>query len=245
MKNNFLSLKFVTVVIVLELCLIVMIAGCLQPNRSSITAHATPSVSPPVDTTGQSSIAVAVTSGNLQAVSTSTPYNTYSNSAYRFNLEYPSDWNVNELSPAGSGAKVTQIPSGFGPRYKVVEFYAPTYSGADRTVLQIEVDPAPFTSSLEDYYVKDVAWLSTTNHQLEITKHQAIYSLSGKKAYRFDYHIPSLTQKISDEVNVQRAYAIIGGKAYIITYRAYGITGGDFEKYYNTAQGMFESFKTT
>ena len=246
MKHNLSSLKFGTVAIILGLCLIVMIAGCLQPSKPASTVQVTPTVSPPVATTVQPSITGTITPKSVQAVATSTSYNTYSNSAYRFSLEYPGDWDVNELAPASTGALETQIPPGFGPRYDVVEFNAPNYPGIDRTVVQVEVDPAPFTNVLDDYYVKDVAWITTNNMQLEITKRVAIYTLSGQKAYRLDYRLPSPTNILNKQVNIQRAYVIIGGKAYIITYRTYGADVGDqsqFVKYYNIAQGMFDSFK--
>jgi len=253
MRFPFICLKNLTILLIISLCAVVMIAGCVQQNRtSSNPSPVITSVSTPADTS-----LIVTTSPNtpvsVQVVTVTSQqalmYKTYSNPAYGFSIKYPSNWDVNELAPVITGQKSTQVPSGFGPRFDVVEFYSPlstscTQNGCIRSEVHVEVDPTPFTKNLDDYYVKDVAWIST-NNPIEITKHEAKFSLSGQKAYRLDYRLQSSTGSIIDQLNVQRAYVIIGGKAYIITFHAHGLDTGDesqFVKYYNTAQDMFTSF---
>ena len=257
MRFPFICLKNLTIVIIILLCAIVLITGCVQQNRSLPNpSQQTTSVSTPVDTDVQTTLMVTTNpkvTVTAQVV-TATPqqaltYKTYSNSAYGFSIKYPSDWDVNETNPVITGLMETQIPSGFGPRFDVVEFYSPlstscTQNSCVRSEVHVEVDPKPFTNILEDYYVKDVAWIST-NNPIEITKRDAKFSLSGQKAYRLDYRLKSSGGSVNDQLNVERAYVIIKGKAYIITFHAHGLDTGDgsqFVKYYNAIQDMFTSF---
>jgi len=239
--------------IIILLCAIILITGCVQQSNTSKTpAQVIASVPSPADTIVQTTPVVTVTPA--AAPQQAAAYNTYSNSAYGFSINYPFDWKVIELSPVNTGQQESQVPSGCGPRFDVVVFQSPPINNCVKndcvnvvSEVKIEVDPAPFTQNLDDYYVKDVAWITTINigNQLAITKRDSMFSLSGGKAYRLDYHIPvpESNGHWYDELNVQRAYTIIGGKAYIITYHAHGLSTSQYETYYNTVQDMFKSFK--
>ena len=175
-------------------------------------------------------------------------YLTYSNSTYGFSIDYPSDWTVND-APVQNYSDPAE-PPGFEPKIDVVEFYSPSITRCThgdcvlvQAEMHVEVDPTPSTTDLSDYYVKDVAAISQ-GLSIDITGHNALYKLSGQNAYRLDYRTGSDTSTI----NVQRAYTIIGGKAYVITFHAHAPYSGEvdqFQEYYNAAQDMFKSFKSS
>lgn len=175
-------------------------------------------------------------------------YLTYSNASYGFSIDYPSDWTVNDAPVANPSDPAS--PPGFEPKIDVVEFYSPAITRCNngdcvlvRSEVHVEVDPSPSTTVLSDYYVKDVAAISQ-GEEVDITGHNAMFKLSGQNAYRLDFK----TGYDISEINIQRAYTIIGGKAYVITFHAHAPYSGEvdqFEEYYNTAQDMFKSFQTT
>ena len=264
------SLLFVLVVIFF---VVFMTTGCIEPGTPEqnvttvsppvstpttmvatemVTPTETTTVPVPVNTTevpvNKTTLPAATSPVPSGTIPSSVTYLTYSNSSYGFSIDYPSDWTVNE-APGGSSSDPAS-PPGFEPKIDVVEFYSPSVtrcSHGDCVLVQsemhVEVDPTPSTTVLSDYYIKDVAAISQ-DLSIDITGHNAVFRLSGQNAYRLDYRIGSDTSAI----NVQRAYTIIGGKAYVITFHAHAPYAGEvnqFEEYYNSAQEMFRSFKTS
>jgi hypothetical protein len=79
---------------------------------------------------------------------------------------------------------------------------------------------------------------------VEIPAHNAVFKIGGQTAYRLDYQVGSDTSLI----NAERAYTIIGGKAFVITFHAHPPYQGEvnqFEEYYDSAQEMFKSFNSS
>jgi hypothetical protein len=171
---------------------------------------------------------------------TPSPYNTYTSSRFGFSMNYPRDWEVNERN---------QLKTPSLTRYNVVEFYSPSIDRCDtdrancvkvRAVVTAEVETAPGTKELADYFVPETARILSENGA-QITKRDAMYKLSGVKAYRLDYE----NEINSYDQNLISAYTLINNNAYILTYRAYAPIRGEtdlFKEYYNNADDMFTSF---
>ncbi len=165
---------------------------------------------------------------------------TYTSSKFGFSIDYPAGWEVNEKN-------MLETPS--LTRYDVIEFYSPSINRCDtdqtscsivRSTIMVEVETKPGTKELADYFVPEVARITSQNGA-QITKRDSSFKLSGVKAYRLDY---TATYN-KNEVNLLSAYTLINNNAYIITYRAYApvrLETSQFELYYNTAMDMFNSF---
>lgn len=225
--------------------------GCVQTDSGSPVQNATQTIIPatPVVTatipettaTPYAETALNETQNQTTPAPTPTPeYTKYTSENYGFSIDYPSDWEENPTN---------QLLTDFSSVYRDVEFYSPTISRCNtektecvnvRAEVSVDVDTAPGTKELDTYYVKDVARL-TGEYGIEITKKDSLFKLAGVKAYRLDYH-----QKDDvEDINVLRAYTLIGGNVYIITYHAHAPKSGEinqFEQYYNNAMAMFKSF---
>ena len=217
-----------------------MAAGCIQPT----TFSKTPSPVSTAPTTPVTTVAPPATTASPVPMPT-TSFNQYSNSGYGFSIDYPSDWQKNELNEPE--------PEISSHRYTVVEFYSPSFvrcnsEGNDcvnvRSELKIEVDTNPVSTELETFFVKDVARI-TNGGNVEITMRNAMFKLSGSKAYRLDYIFRSDTENI----NVVSAYTILNDKAYIVTFHSHPPVRSEkinqYMLYYNEVMHMFDSFKTT
>jgi len=220
---------FLSVTILVCIIASLLIAGCVAPPK-------TIPPSPAATTT--------VTASKATAVPTIiTSFNQYSNSRYGFSIDYPDDWQKNELNKLE-----TEIP---WTRYDVVEFYSPSFVRCNtertdcvnvRSEVKIEVDPNPVSTELDTFFVKDVARITTGNY-VEITRRDSLFKLSGDKAYRLDYNLRS----DKEDIKVLSAYTIQNGKGYIITFHAHAPVRNErinqFEQYYNDVMTMFGSFK--
>lgn len=223
-------------------CIIIALlaAGCVQPG----TFSKTPS---PVSTTPPAPVTTApppvVTVSPVPAPATS--FNQYSNSRYGFSIDYPGDWQKNELDEPEPEISLN--------RSTVVEFYSPSFvrcnsEGKDcvnvRSEMKIEVDTDPVPADLETFFVKEVARI-TSGGNVEITTRAALFRLSGAKAYQLDYNFRSDTE----DIKVRSAYTILNDKAYIITFHAHSPVRSEkinqFEQYYNDVVHMFDSFRTS
>ena len=186
---------------------------------------------------------------NITAVSVtaaSPVFLTYSNTSYGFSMDYPADWQVIER-PVETGQDVG-VPRGYHDKVDVVEFYSP---GIDRchdgecvniqAELHVEVDTAPPTAKLDDYYTNDVAAIQK-NYVVEISSHTSMFKVGDLSAYPLDY-----TAK-KDLINIQaeRAYVGVGGKVFVFTFHAHAPYSGEedqYAKYSGTVYKMFKSFK--
>ena len=191
-----------------------------------------------VPTTATPSVATTETTA-------ATTFKTYSTSKYDFNIDYPSEWQVNEVNIQEPNISLT--------RYDVVEFYSPTFLRCNtdksdcvnvRAKVTIEADTHPSSTDLDTFFVKDVARITSSN-SIEITKRDAMFKLVGEKAYRLDYKSDTDTE----DINALSAYTIQNGNAYVITYSAHAPErleqNNQFEQYYNDVMSMFSSFNVS
>ncbi|MFA4848560.1 MAG: PsbP-related protein [Methanoregula sp.] len=234
---------------VLVLVAVFMTAGCtsLPPSDKSVSPATTVPTSA-IPATSSSTIAatpipvIITTSAVTPVPTTGTSFNQYSNSKYGFSIDYPRDWQKNDLDKQETNISLT--------RYNVVEFYSPSFIRCNtekndcvnvRAEVKVEVDTQPAYKDLDTFFIKDVARI-TSGSGVEITKRDAMFKLMGDKAYRLDY----LSKPSTGEVNTLSAYTIKDGKAYIITYHAHSPerneTNNQFEQYYNDVMSMFSSF---
>ena len=222
--------------VLLLACIVVslLVAGCIQPTTTSDKNASSATEAP----------TTVATSKTTPIPTLTTSFNQYSNSRYGFSIDYPSDWQKNELNKLEPEISRT--------RYNVVEFYSPSFLRCNteksncvnvRSEVKIEVDTNPVSTELDTFFVKDVARI-TTGSDVEITKRNAMFKLSGTRAYRLDYNFHSDIE----EINVLSAYTIINDKGYIVTFHAHAPEREEkinqFDQYYNDAMTMFSSFKT-
>jgi hypothetical protein len=167
-------------------------------------------------------------------------FNQYTNYDYGFSIDYPSDWQSNELN--------TQDPY-YLERYTIVEFYSPLFVRCNtdksdcvrvRSEMKIEVDTTP-GAELDTFFVNDVVRI-TTGDLVEITKRDSTFKISGNVAYRLDYVI----QGDTGDIRTIRVYTIQDDTIYIITFHAHSPVRTEkidqYEIYYDDAMTMFNSF---
>lgn len=214
-------------------------SGVVSGSQTLQTTAATPAptaAETPVQTTAAATtIAAAATTEGTQFLK-------YTNPSHGFSIDYPSDWEVTEI---------TSDPDLSDPGFRIVEFYSPSILRCNtdsqcvyvRARVTIDVDETPFTDELEEYYVKDVARITTASG-VEITRKQAKIELSKTKAYSFDY----IGTDEYGGIKVMRAYTLIGDNGYIVTYTAHSPKNEEvdmFDQYYNDVQHMMDSFSAT
>ena len=219
----------------------------------TVTKPAMPAVTqqlPPANGTEEPAVTAETTAPVAEtqttAPSASHTYLTYTNASYGFSINYPSDWQVEE-GPVETGQD-PGVPAGYSYVTDVVEFYSPAIARCNhgscvdvRAELHIQVDSAPPTTDLDQYYIHDVAAISQ-NYPIDITGHAAVFKLSGQNAYVLDY---KLTEDPID-IKVKRAYTIAGGKAFILTYHVHTPYSGEVDQgviYSNVIETMFRSFQ--
>jgi len=231
---------FLTVLLLTCVVVSLMAAGCIQPITASDKKASSDTAAPTTATAAPTTVA---TSKTTPVPTLTTSFNQYSNSRYGFSIDYPSGWQKNEVNELEPEISMT--------RYNVVEFYSPSFLRCNtekshcvnvRSEVKVEVDTNPVSTELDTFFVKDVARI-TTGSDIEITKRNAIFKLSGSRAYRLDYNFHSDIE----EINVLSAYTIINDKGYIITFHAHAPEREEkinqFDQYYNDAMAMFSSFK--
>jgi hypothetical protein len=250
------------VTLIAILCAMVLTAACTQQSGSAqnaAPAQSTPVLTPatpavPATTEIQTTVpantaTVAVGTSPGQAVPSPQPatsYLTYTNPAYSFSINYPSDWQMNDAPVANPSDPAS--PPGFESKIDVVEFYSPgitrcTESGCVnvRSEMHVEVDPTPSTKKLDQYYNKDVAWIAT-NYPIEVTAPYARVELSGQLGDRLGYDLTTDTA----DIKVLRAYTIINNTAFVLIFHAHKPYTGEvdqYQEYFNTAEDMFNSFQ--
>jgi len=173
-------------------------------------------------------------------------YLTYTNPNYSFSINYPSDWQVEEF-PDESGQD-PGVPRGATDKTDVVEFYSPAISRCNhgncvdvRSEMHVEIDSTPGATDLDQYYIHDVAAIST-GYPIEVTGHTAMFKLSGQNAYELDFHV----KDDPIDIRVERAYTMGAGKAFILTYHTHVPYSGEVDQgvlYSNVVADMFRSFR--
>ena len=234
----------------LLICIVasLLVAGCIEPTAASDKKVIPPTPVPTFSAVPTAAPATApsliVATSKVTPIPTpTTSFDEYSNSEYGFSIDYPSDWQRNELN--------TMEPEISLSRFDVVEFYSPSFLRCNseksdcvyvRSEVKIEVDTNPVSTELDTFFVKEVARMSTLSG-FEITKRDSMFKLSGTKAYRLDY----TSHTDTEEINVLSAYTIQNDMGYIISYHAHAPVRDEkinqFEQYYNDAMSMFSSFK--
>jgi PsbP len=231
--------------LMLLICSITLLlaAGCIEPRTPQVNATPVPTYTTiPITFTTAAPTIIAASPGT-PVPTPARPFNHYTNSEYGFSIDYPVGWQQNELN--------TQEAYDWG-RYDVVEFYSPSFLRCNseksdcvnvRSEVEVEVDTSP-GAELDTFFVKDVARITTENN-VEITKRDAMFKLSGAMAYRLDY----LVKTDTGDINTLRAYTIQNDKGYIITFHAHAPVRNEknnqFEEYYNDVMAMFKSFTIT
>jgi len=205
------------------LCLVVFLfcTGCVQSSVAPTSARTTSADQaqtqlPTTIPTAVSTQQTAVSSQTL-ASANSDDFVKYTNSQYGFSILYPDGWQVNEGNP-DIGA-----PDGLSGKHTVVDFYSPAIKRCDsdgknciavRSQMTVGVDDTPGTNEISEYYVKDVARLST-DYPIKITKNSAQIELNWGRALRLDYELNG------QEIKVIREYVMANGKVYVITFHSH------------------------
>ena len=226
LPSYFLSALFLTYLVVTLLG-----TGCIQP------ANASSKSSFPVDTAPTTIVTPPETTDSSLA----SPFNQYSNYEYGFSIDYPGDWQPNELN--------AQNPY-YPERYDIVEFYSPIFIRCNtdmsdcvkvRSEVKVEVDTTPGVE-LDTFFINDVVHI-TTEDLVEITRRDATFKISGDVAYRLDY----VTKSDTGDIKTIRIYTTQNDKIYIITFHAHSPVRTEnidqYQLYYNDVMTMFASFK--
>jgi hypothetical protein len=164
------------------------------------------------------------------------PWVTYNSTKYGFSLRYPRNWTVNEVVAGRT----------------VLTLTAPIEKECDSETSQcydyiarftVEIDQKPFTLVLEDYFNKAVSQLQLQYH-ITTTSKSAPAVMSDTRAYQIEYYTHD--KRGNADRSFMQYYAIIDGKAYIISY--FG-PYSSWENVYNhnkgDAQRMVDSLSIT
>lgn len=212
--------------------------GCT--SASSSTTSVTPVETPTITLTPTYQETV------VTPAATTSPWKTYQNSKYGFSMDYPSDWEVSEEKPT-IGA-----PDGLAGKIEVVNFFTPSITRCDseklhcvivRGEVAVGVDSTPGTKEVAEYYVKDVAKISTDNN-IEISKNMAFFKMANQNAERLHYTLDNEEYQIKDI----RAYTILNNKAYVVNFHTHIPKSGEvdmMEEYLDTFLSMLKSFNET
>jgi hypothetical protein len=219
-------------------------------------ANATPSSVPKP---GDTSKAVPAKTSNASVKTTPAPtksstagYLKYTNDSYQFTISYPSDWTVAEMNTTLLKT-INASRSKKEPGITVVELYSPSIIRCDelnkddcvqvRSEVRVDVDRFSNASqTFEDYYLKDVVRLMN-EYPIQITRKDAQVSVSGRKAYSFEYHTGE--SQGTDGTSVIKIYAANGDRVFIITCHSHDAKTGEtdqFVKYSGVFQSIIKSF---
>lgn len=243
MRLPFHSPGFISILLLICIAASLMAAGCISPSAPVPTPTVTTETVVPTTIETTAVPTTAAPTVNVTATTAATTFLTYTNSKYGFSIDYPDNWQVNEVNELEYDISST--------RYDVVEFYSPSFLRCNtdksdcvnvRAEVMVEADTKPSSTDLDTFFVKEVARITSTN-SIEITKRDAMFKLVGDKAYRLDYKSDSG----NTHINALSAYTVKNGVGYIITYHAHAPERSEqtnqFEQYYNDAMSMFSSFK--
>jgi len=245
MRFNINTPGFISVMILICIVSSLVVAGCVSSSAPAPTPAATTQAPVPTSIETTAVPVTTIPTVNVTGTTAATVFKTYTSSKYGFSIDYPGNWDVNEVDTLESDISLT--------RHDAVEFYSPTFLRCNtdksecvnvRAMVKVETDTNPSSTDLDTFFVKDVARITSSN-SIEITKRDAMFKLMGDKAYRLDYKQDTTTGSI----NALSAYTIKNDKAYVITYSAHAPErleqNNQFEQYYNDVMTMFGSFTIT
>lgn len=164
----------------LLMIVLVFFTGCSTQHESDrvVVSNATPALTTPVT---MISTVPAQTTGMI-ATATAVPYQTYSDPTYPLIMSYPAGWVKNEPDDC--------VLRDYGRiSCNIVNFYSPNPTIATNRTLSVEVDMTNATN-LEDYFNHATVALGKAYQPITITRPNAMYQISGYRAYRLDFIKP-------------------------------------------------------
>ncbi len=109
-------------------------------------------------------------------------YENYTSENYRFSMQYPSGWVVQETDPASCLAV-----RDYGKKTcAVVTFYSPKPDESGYSAVRVDVG-APFDGTLEEYFNQATVALEDLYHPLTLTRNNFQAHIANRPAYRLDY----------------------------------------------------------
>ena len=166
--------------------LLALSAGC---STTGGNVQATPAMTPPVTTVLPTpTTAPPVVTTAIPATTTLPSYEVYTDPTYPLTMDYPGGWSYTQ--PGNFSLK------DYGRTTRTLALFSPVNSTqVTYRLFSVDVDPAP-GSSLEDYFNHATVALGETYDPLTVTRHDAMYQVSGYRAYRLDFTKPDNTNEI-------------------------------------------------
>jgi hypothetical protein len=164
------------------------------------------------------------------------PWISYSNSKYRFSLEYPREWDfVDKSKSSASPAIIITTPPELECSSETTECYKLL------STFTVDVIQNPETIVLEDYFNDAVSTLQQ-EYYITTTSKSAPTTLSDNKAYRIDFF--TRDERGNPDKSYLQYYTIIDKKVYILTYSGpYSTQETVFDYYKRDAQEIIKSFE--
>ena len=166
--------------------LLVFSAGC---STTGGNAQAAPATTPTITTVPPAPATAPPTVTTVIPATTQLPsYGVYTDPAYPLTMDYPEGWNYTR--PGNFSLK------DYGRTTRTIALFSPVNSTqVTYRLFSVDVDPSPGTS-LEDYFNHATVALGMTYDPLTVTRHNAMYQVSGYRAYRLDFTRPDNTNEI-------------------------------------------------
>ncbi|ABS56361.1 hypothetical protein Mboo_1846 [Methanoregula boonei 6A8] len=176
----------ITVIGGILLGLLVISAGCSSTggNAPTTAAITTPVTTLPPAATSASLVETTI----IPVTTTPPPYQVYTDPTYPLTMDYPAGWVYNQPG------NFTMEDYGKMTR-NIANFYSPNATQVTYRTFSVDVDPSP-GSDLEDYFNHATVALGKTYDPLTVTRHDAMYTVSGYRAYRLDFTKPDNTNEI-------------------------------------------------
>lgn len=198
---------YCTACAVLALLLTIMVAGCTAPGPGTSSSGVAPIPAPaaPADTIPASETITQT----MQPTTTPTPvrYATYTNPVYGLTIQYPENWEVQEV--------FEYALRDYGrTTLNIVNFYTPDEGYA---VFSVDID-SPTSTAIEDYFNYAVlAHQEYYGSAWEITKHNYQMHVSNLPSYRLDFMVDKKTAQ-GDDYGIQ-VYTYAQNTPYIFTFK--------------------------
>jgi len=163
------------------------------------------------------------------------PWITYSNSKYRFSLEYPREWDfLDKSKSSASPAIIITTPPELECSSETTECYKYI------STFTVDIVQNPHTIVLEDYFNEAVSTLQQ-EYYITTTSKSSPTILSDNKAYRIDFF--TRDKRGNPDKSYLQYYTIIDKKVYILTYSGpYSTQETVFDYYKRDAQEIIKSF---
>lgn len=155
----------------------------------------------------------------------------YENPTYEINIQYPSNWRVDE-GDVYADDYVTDIVSFIAPVRSNTEAYAPSLS------ISIDNPPPNLNENLNEYLTRITSEYSDTYEDFKVIESDTNSILSGKPAYKIVF----TDEEDGIDYKSMEIGTIIGDKVYFVTYYA---EEEQYSDYLPTVQEMISSVKMT